>query len=262
MAGNNRRPGRSMINKVSSVLRSFEISRRPQTLTTIAASADLPLSTAHRIVTEMVDEQLLSRLSDGRYTINVQMWSLSQTVGQQIREAAHPFVQDLYSSTGHTAHLAVRDGRTSLYVVRLYGSQRIPRSSWAGSRQPLHSTAVGKVLLAFSDTTLWDWYLDGELEAFTRATLSHPDRLRHELVSVRKQGYATTFQERRQGTASVAVPVFHQGGIGASLGIVATADAFRGLDRHLKLMQELAIRIEQATNHIPFETLLIRDEPS
>lgn len=256
MAGNNRVPGRSVISKIAAVLRSFEQARHPQTLGDIAAAADLPLSSAHRIVTEMVDEELLSRMSDGRYTVNLRMWSLSQSVGQQIRAAAHPFVQDLYSLTRHTSHLAVRYGRDSLYVIRLYGSQRVPRTSWAGSRQPLHSTAVGKVLLAYSSTWMWDAYIDGGLESFTPMTVQQPEQFKEELRTVRRLGYATTHQEQRMGTASIAVPVFHQGDIGASIGIVAPADVHRELRRHVPAMQQLALKIEAATNHIPMDTLI------
>lgn len=256
MAGNNRTPGRSVISKVSAVLRSFELAKHPQTLGGIAEAADLPLSSAHRIVSELVDEEILSKMSDGRYTINLRLWSLSQSVGQQIRTAAHPFVQDLYSLTGHTSHLAVRYGRDSLYVIRLYGSQRVPRTSWAGSRQPLHSTAVGKVLLAYSSTWMWDAYIDGGMEAFTQLTIQQPERLKEELRAVRAQGYATTHQEQRLGTSSIAVPVFHQGDIGAAIGVVAPADAYRQLRRHVPAMQQLALKIEAATNHIPLETLI------
>ena len=256
MAGNNRAPGRSMINKVSAILRSFETAKHTQTLSGIAEDADLPLSSAHRIVSELVKEEILSKLSDGRYTINLRVWSLSQSVGQQIRTAAHPYIQDLYSLTGHTSHLAVRYGRDSLYVIRLYGSRRVPRTSWAGSRQPLHSTAVGKVLLAYSSTWMWDAYIEGGLDSFTQMTIQQPERFREELRAVRTNGYATTHQEQRIGTASIAVPVFHQGDIGASIGIAAPADTHKELRRFLPAMQQLALKIEGATNHIPLETLI------
>lgn len=69
MAGNNKVPGRSMLNKISSVFGAFEKLRRPLSLTEIAEGADLPLSSAHRIVGEMVEEELLVRTPDRKSVV-------------------------------------------------------------------------------------------------------------------------------------------------------------------------------------------------
>ncbi|HZK32268.1 MAG TPA: IclR family transcriptional regulator [Corynebacterium sp.] len=262
MAGNNRVPGRSLLNKVSAVFGVFERQLRPLSLTEIAAGADLPPSSAHRIVGEMVDEELLTQTPDGRYQVSLRMWRMGQTVGQQLRETANPYVQDLYSLTGETSHLAVRDGRDALYLIRFYGTRRVARSSWTGGRLPLHSTAVGKVLLAYEEPWVQNSFLEGRLDPETKFTVGQPQRLVQEWRTTVARGYATTLEEQRVGTCSIAVPIFHTGRIGAALGLVLPAHKHASLTRHLPTLQAVSVRIEKATAHIPLETLLRASEAS
>lgn len=151
MAGGSKQRGRSVTSKVLAILSTFEQSRGSLSLTQIAEEADLPLSTAHRLVGELIDEGMLARGPHGKIQLGLRLWSIAQNTGRQLRDTARPFVQDMYSLTGHTSQLAIRDGASSLYIDRVYGPRRVPRASRVGGRLPLHATAVGKVILAFSE---------------------------------------------------------------------------------------------------------------
>ena len=263
MAGGNREPGRSVTSKVLAILATFEQDRRTLTLTEIARHADLPASTTHRLVGELTGAGLLHRTSGGHYQLGLRIWEMAQNVGRHLREAAHPFVQDLYSLTGETAHLAVREGNEALYINRVYGTRRVPRSSRLGGRLPLHATAVGKVLVAFGEPWVREAYLRLELAPLTPHTRTHPQRLAEELDRVRERGFATTLEELRPGTCSIAVPVFHTGRVGAGLGLVMSPDKASTMERHLPTLRALSGRIERATAHIPLDSLLnsYRGEP-
>ncbi|MCY1158398.1 MAG: IclR family transcriptional regulator [Citricoccus sp.] len=256
MAGGNRDPGRTVTDKVLSVLTAFEKERRSLALTEIAALADVPVSTAHRLVGELTDWGFLSRTPQGRYQLGLRIWELAQNVGRQLRETARPFVQDLYSLTGETSQLAIRDGSEVLYIDRVYGTKRVPRASRVGGRLPMHSTAVGKVLLAYEEPWVLEAYLNLDLEATTPRTIVHPGRLAAEIAQVREQGFAQTLEEIRVGACSIAVPVFHTGRIGAALGLVIPSEQSATMEKHLPALRAVSARIERATAHIPLETLL------
>ncbi|XTR51224.1 IclR family transcriptional regulator [Pseudarthrobacter sp. So.54] len=132
MVGGSREPGRTVTSKVLSILEAFEESRGALSLTDIAETSGLPLSTTHRLVAELTDWGLLSREPNGRYQLGIRLWELAQNTGRQLRDAARPYVQDLFSLTGETAHLAVRAGHEVLYIDRVYGSKRVPRASRVG----------------------------------------------------------------------------------------------------------------------------------
>ena len=256
MAGGSSQPGRSVTSKILAILAAFEATRRSLSLTEISAAADLPLSTTHRLVGELVDAGMLSRSANGGIQLGLRLWAIAQNTGRQLRDTARPYVQDLFSLTGETSQLAIRDGNMSLYIDRVYGTKRIARASRVGGRLPLHATAVGKVILAFSESWVADAYLELPLQQMTAHTRSNPKQLREELERVREKGYATTNEEVRLGTSSIAVPVFHTGRLGCSIGLVIPTSHAANMDRFLPVLQGTSRRLEAATVHIPLETLL------
>jgi len=256
MAGGSSQPGRSVTSKILAILAAFETTRRSLSLTEISAAADLPLSTTHRLVGELVESGMLSRSANGGIQLGLRLWAIAQNTGRQLRDTARPYVQDLFSLTGETSQLAIRDGNMSLYIDRVYGTKRIARASRVGGRLPLHATAVGKVILAFSESWVADAYLELPLQQMTAHTRSNPKQLREELERVREKGYATTNEEVRLGTSSIAVPVFHTGRLGCSIGLVIPTSHAANMDRYLPVLQGTSRRLEAATVHIPLETLL------
>ena len=265
MAGGSKQRGRSVTSKVLAILSAFEHSRGSMSLTQIAEQADLPLSTAHRLVGEIIDEDMLTRGPHGKIQLGLKLWRIAQNTGRQLRDTARHYVQDMYSLTGHTSQLAIRDGSASLYIDRVYGPRRVPRASRVGGKLPLHATAVGKVILAFSEPWVAEAYLSRDLEAFTPRTKTSSNLLAAELETIRKDGYATTFDEVRVGASSIAVPVYHSGRLGCAIGLVVSSDMIGELLRHLPVLYGTSKRIEEATAHIPLETLLgafIGEEPN
>lgn len=255
MAGNARTPGRTVTDRVLSVLTAFEHGPHALTLTEIASRADLAPSTAHRLLGELVESGFLTRTPQGRYQLGLRLWELGQSVGRRLRETARPFVQELHAMTGQTAQLAIRDGAEALYIERAYGTQRVPRASRVGGRLPLHVTAVGKAILAFEEEWVRASYLELELESRTPRSITDPARLARQLETARAEGYATTVEEVRAGACSIAVPVFHRSRVGASLGLVLSAELAPRMGRFLPALRNTAGQLQQATESIPLESL-------
>lgn len=256
MAGGNREPGRSVTSKVIAVLGAFETAPRPLGLTEIAELAGLPASTTHRLVGELTEGGLLTRKSDGRYQLGLRIWELAQNTGRQLRDTARPFIQELYSLTGETAQLVVRDGNEALLIERAYGTKKVPRSSRVGGRLPLNSTAVGKALLAFEEPWVRSAYLELPLAGATPRSHTDPEELAEHLRLIRTRGYATSLDEQRSGAASIAVPVWHTGRLGAAIAVVIPSAQAANMERFLPVLQATSQRITRATVHIPLDTLL------
>ncbi|MDO9380808.1 MAG: IclR family transcriptional regulator [Nocardioidaceae bacterium] len=207
--------------RLLAVLAAFDPEHRRLGLTALAERADLPLSTAHRLVAELVAWGALRRRADGDYEVGRRMWDLGllAPVQSDLRQVASPFLQDLYAATLATVHLAVRDRHQVLYVDRLSGRTSVPVVSQVGSRLPLHATGVGKVLLAHAPDAV-----RGEvLHALTRVTpytVTQPGRLQRELDRVHREGFAQTSEEMSLGACSVAVPVVAGTDVVAALGVV------------------------------------------
>ena len=221
MAGNTSQPGVSVVSRALSLLGAFDEQHRRLTLTELARRADLPLPTAHRLVAELTGLGALTRTSSGQYVVGRRIWSLGLLAPMQtgLREAASPFLNDLYAATLATVHLAVRDGLQVLYLDRISGRRSVPVVSNVGSRLPLHATGVGKVLLAHAPDEVREQVL-ASLTRVTAYTITQPARLRTQLDQVRADGYATTVEEMSLGACSIAVPVRRGDDVVAALGVV------------------------------------------
>jgi DNA-binding IclR family transcriptional regulator len=222
MPRTNGEPGVTVTSRALSILGGFDAGHRALTLTEIAQRAGLPLPTAHRLVGELAAWGALRRTSHGRYVIGRRLWDLGllAPVQTDLRDIASPFLQDLYGATLATVHLAVRDGALALYLDRVSGHASVPVVSKVGSRLPLHSTGVGKVLLAYAPDGVRLEVLSSPLQRFTPYTVIQPGRLERQLERVPQDGYATTTEEMTLGACSIAIPVSVAGRTVASLGIV------------------------------------------
>jgi len=82
------------------------------------------------------------------------------------------------------------------------------RYSRIGKRIPLHSTAVGKEMLAFQSPEEIERLLkDYQFTQHTANTITDKEILLRELKKVRQQGYAVDNQENEQGVRCIAVPI-------------------------------------------------------
>ena len=171
---------------------------------------------------ELVAWGALRRRPDGAFVVGRRMWDLGLLAPVQsgLRQAASPFLHDIYAATLATVHLAVRDGSEVLYVDRLAGHASVPVVSEVGARLPLHATGVGKVLLAHSPEEVRTQVL-ADLTRHTAYTITQPGRLAAELRRVQRDGFAQTDEEMSLGACSVAVPIRTTGGrVVAALGLV------------------------------------------
>lgn len=223
MAGNVATPGASVISRVLALLGAFDEEHRFLTITELAARADLPLSTAHRQVGELLDGGLLVRRDSGEYSIGRRLWDLGllAPVQTDLRQAASPFLHDLYAATLATVLFAVREGSRVLYLDRLSGHASVPVLSKVGGHLPMYSTGVGKVLLTYAPAAVQEQVL-GSLQRITPFTITQPRLLIEQMERIRVDGYAVTVEEMTLGACSVAVPVRRgaTGDVIAALGIV------------------------------------------
>ena len=248
--------------RVLSILSVFERSVQPRTLTEIAGETGLALSTAHRLLGELEQWGAVRRDDNGRYQVGLRLWELGQHAGLQARELARPLLQDLYTLTRETVHLAIREGSDVLYIDRIYGTRRVPKTSRVGGRLPLHVSAVGKVLLAFEDDWVRTAVLQQPLERRTPHTITDPAVLARELDFIRMQGYSVTVDEVTLGSTSIAVPVFQQGGgLSAALGIVVPTNPDQQLERHLPALRGIAKQLEVRIGRYPLRTLVREPRP-
>jgi len=145
-----------------------------------------------------------------RYRIGVKVFQLAAAAWneRQLLEVALPCLATLARDTGETSHLAVLHRGEVIVVGKIDGSSPFQLNERVGYPRPLHCTALGKVLLAYSHEADQAAFLaKAELDARTPKTITAPARLQQELERVRAHGYAVDDEEFAEGNRCVAVPV-------------------------------------------------------
>jgi DNA-binding IclR family transcriptional regulator len=214
--------------RVLGILEAFSATRDHLSLSEIGRSTGLALSTAHRLINELVSWGALERDDDGRYRIGLRLWEVGSLAprGLGLREMAMPFLEDLFQAMQENVQLAVLDGTDAVYLERISARRAVRVVTRAGSRLPLHASGVGLVLLANAPLELRHRILAGPLRRYTAHTITDPATLRHKLAEVRRLGYAVSDRQIEEVSISIAAPVFdmHDKVI-AALSVVVPAES-------------------------------------
>ncbi|TNC24385.1 IclR family transcriptional regulator [Amycolatopsis alkalitolerans] len=200
---------KSVLARGLMLLDAFATADSELTLAELAHRTGLPKATAHRLVAELVRWGGLER-SGHAYRLGIKLFELGQRAPRRrdLREAALPYLQDLYESTHENIHLAVPDGVSTLFLEKVTGHRSTPILSRVGSRMPMHCTATGKIFLALGPPGYFHQIAAAGLARRTARTIVAPGLLRKELDRAFEQGYGVNREESEVGVAAVAAPVY------------------------------------------------------
>jgi DNA-binding IclR family transcriptional regulator len=177
----------------------------------------IPKSSASYILRTLEQHGYLRRDGDGgRYRLGMKVLNLSRAAlgGVDVREVAQPIMQHLVDRIHITTHLAILDHGEAVYVEKVEAPGFIRMNTWVGRRMEVHSTAVGKALLAYLDPKERDAILRhrGGLKKLTTHTITTVPRLLQELERVRQFGYAVDDEENSLGARCIGAPIFNSEG--------------------------------------------------
>ncbi len=213
---------RTAASRVLALLEAFSHGRGSLTLTEISRDADLPLSTTHRLVREVMQWGGLEVDDQGRYRLSRKFVDLAagSTTELRLRDVAMPTLIDVHRATGLTVHLSARDGDEVVYLEALRSHPNYTGQSRMGGRLALHMTATGIVLLAYADPGDIDAYLAGPLRPFASGTPTSPSTLSALLAETRRRRCAITQRFLAEGAGSVAAPIVDASGtVVAAVGV-------------------------------------------
>ena len=218
------------VDKALLVLDAVADSDEPVSLTTLVAETRLEKTTTHRLARSLADGGLLRFDPESRnYTLGWRLIELGALASQrnQALSVADPYLNKLRDETGETIHLGAYDNGEIVYLAQKSSSAAVVVRARIGQRRPLHSTAMGKALLAFGpDNWLMSLLAQPKLEAFTENTIRDKEELQAHLHRIQRSGFAIDDEEMTQGIRCVAAPIMDYKGL-AVAAISATGPAFR-----------------------------------
>jgi len=182
----------------------------------IAERADLDKATVTRLLRTLVAAQYVAQdATTRRYRLTGRILSLAHgaTIHLDLRSLARPHLTALRDELGETVHLGVMDDLRVVYVDKLEAANSIQLVSAIGQTMPLHSTALGKAMLAALPEAERDAKLARmDLTRRTDRTIGDVTALREEIERTRARGYAIDDRENEPHGACVGAAILGTGG--------------------------------------------------
>jgi DNA-binding IclR family transcriptional regulator len=218
--------GISTLDRLCSILNSFNENDRVLTLTEISRRVKLPKSTTHRLLEALDIQGMISSDPENHgYQLGYQLiyWGTLALNSLDLRKTALPVLQELSENTGESAVLSVRFGNVGSWIEMVESSQPVRLAMRLGKPLNLHAGASSKVLWAFLPEIEIEHILaEINLIPLKKNTITDPEKMREELRAIRQRGYSTSFEETDNDAMGIAGPVYdHTNRPVAGIGIVA-----------------------------------------
>jgi DNA-binding IclR family transcriptional regulator len=183
----------------------------------IARQLDLPVGTAAGLIyTLKLNGYLAQNPSNRKYRLGFKLAERTRVLFDQLdlRRAALPYLEQLREWCGESVNLGILDGDAVVYIERLFGQHSLGIRSELGKHAPIHSTAMGKVLLAFQPPEDVKRFLaKHKFEPVTRYTIQYASAFLAELTLTRQRGFGVDEEENEIGGRCVAAPIFDSSGL-------------------------------------------------
>jgi len=177
----------------------------------------LPKATAYRLVDGLVSSGYLAREpARKRLTVGSRLLHLAfGTMCASMRDSSrHALLRRLVHHVNETCNIGVLLHGEIVYLDRVESEHWPLRLQFgAGSRVPLHCSAIGKLFLALAPAHRRRRLLQSlELRRFTDTTITERPRLEIELRQIRKEQVSFDREEYLVGVVCMAVPVIGRNG--------------------------------------------------
>jgi len=182
------------------------------TLTVIADKVKMPVSTVYRILENLAAWQYIKEDEDGVYALGFELISLGNIAKNNIgiRNISHKYIAELGEKTGETVYLATLDETRAeiMYIDKVESTGNIKLAAGIGSRNHIHTTANGKVLMTQFDREKVKSVLEiSGMPKHTEATITDMDKFLEEVDKTRIEGYAIDNLENESGVRCIAAPI-------------------------------------------------------
>lgn len=223
-------------NPVKSTKTTFDIVEALQALdgggvTEVADHMDLPKSTVHNYLKTLEETEYVVKQGTD-YHVGIRFLELGAYARNrmQLYEIAKKEVDRLAEETGELGNLLIEEHGRGSYLHRARGDRAVKVEEHVGTRVYLHSTALGKAILALLPEQRRQEILDTHgLPPHTERTTTDREELRAELETIRERGYSQDDGERIQGLRCVAAPVLsNEGRVLGAVSVSAPSNRMRG----------------------------------
>lgn len=208
--------GSQSLERGLDILELLDKSPTPLGVREIARRLGLSATIVQRLVNTLAEfSYVVQDAETKRYGIGYRALGLGWSMLHKDRliSVAHPHLERLAAEHQLNAYLGKLRGNRVIYLLAIQSAGPIAIRSTPGSQAYLHSTALGKVLLAGLSPEAARALLGSEpLPQLTPDTVTDIERLMEQVEQVRRTGVSLVESENIAGVTSVGAPIRNHGG--------------------------------------------------
>lgn len=240
------------------ILEAFSVDHPEYSASELVKKVSLPPGSIYRFLRVLTEKGFLERNPQTKkFRLGMRMFELGSLVWRDLdlRKIALPWIEKLSQKSGETVHLGVLSGNEVVSIEGIESGQSLRISLPVGKRVCLHSTGIGKAILAFlPEEEIKRIIAEKGLPGFTPNTITNPTRLAEEIEKIRRQGYAVDNEENEPGIRCVAAPIRNYSkAVVASISI--SGPAVRVTEEQVpqlaKIVKEAAYQISRSLGYLP-----------
>jgi DNA-binding IclR family transcriptional regulator len=221
-------------------------------VTELADELDHSKSTVHSHLRTLESQEVIVR-ENGGYRLSLRILDMARHVREQVGnyDVIREEVEKLAEETGEIAQFGVEEYDQITYFYKATGAQSVETASGVGKQQPMHSTALGKTILAYRPSEcVEETVANLEFTERTPYTITDAEEFRAELETTRERGYGIDDEENIEGLRCIAAPVRTDERVLGALSISGPSSRFT----EERLHGELADSVTRSANVIEINT--------
>ncbi|HEY7033571.1 MAG TPA: IclR family transcriptional regulator [Thermomicrobiales bacterium] len=239
----------AVLDRALDVLEALADASEPLGVTELARRVGATKSAAYRILANLERRGYVGKdATTARYSLGSRLAYLGQrSLGTfDLRQVARPVLAELNRRFHETVNLGVLEGDEVVYIDMVESHHGLRMAARVGARDFVHSTALGKAMLAFSPPEAIQRRLQRPLPRRTAHTITDPTQLAAELDRVRARRVAEDRAENELGARCVAAPIFDHAGV--VIGAISLSSPETRLDD--ARAAEVAVAVREAAQEI------------
>lgn len=202
------------LSRALSILNALSQSEHGVSLSELAHQVGLPISTTHRLLGTLRQENFVRYEADlGTWIIGVQCFIVGSAFlrSRELTQIARPLMRDLMERSGETINLAIEDRGEAIYVAQIECQETMRAIAKPGGRTAMHASGVGKALFAaMAEEEVERIILLTGLPKETPKTITTAAKLRADIRASRARGFAIDDEEHSIGLRCVAAAIFNE----------------------------------------------------